>query len=53
MARCSSVSGLVFAGLFFIGLAAGMLAGRPDAGSLLGLGLGFIGMAAAKYKCSE
>lgn len=30
-----------------------MLADRPDAGSLLGLGLGFVVMATARYECSE
>jgi hypothetical protein len=47
------VSGLVFAGCLMIGLATGFITGQIAAGILGGLGVGFIGMAIARYKTGE
>jgi hypothetical protein len=38
-------SGAAFVGFLLIGLATGLLYGRPDVGVLMGLGVGFIAMA--------
>lgn len=46
-------SGLVFVGCLMIGLAAGFLMGNMVVGVLGGLGVGFIGMAIARYATGE
>ena len=40
-----SEEGLVFVALTFLGMGVGALYGRIDAGTLIGIGLGFLGMA--------
>lgn len=45
----SGVSGLVFVGCLMIGLAVGFLIGNIVAGLFMGLGVGFVGMAIARY----
>ena len=47
------VSGLIFVGCLMIGLAIGFLIGNVAAGLLGGLGVGFIGMAIARYITGE
>ena len=47
------ISGLVFVGCLMVGLAAGFITGQIVAGVLGGLGVGFIGMAIARYKTGE
>ena len=47
------ISGLVFVGCLMIGLAIGFITGQILAGVLGGLGVGFIGMAIARYKTGE
>jgi hypothetical protein len=49
-----SEEGLIFVGLMFLGMGVGVLFGRADVGTLIGLGLGFIGMALLRiYKKSK
>jgi len=45
----SGMSGLVFVGCLFVGLAAGLLTGQVAVGILGGLGVGFIGIAVVRY----
>lgn len=52
-ARGKGISGLVFAGCLMLGLAAGFFFHEIVAGVLGGLGIGFIGMAIARYKTGE
>ena len=47
------ISGLVFVGCLMLGLAIGFITGQIVAGVLGGLGVGFIGMAIARYKTGE
>ena len=47
------ISGLIFVGCLMIGLAAGFFFHEIVAGVLGGLGIGFIGMAIARYKTGE
>ena len=47
------VSGLIFVGFLMIGLAIGFLTGNIPAGLFGGLGVGFIGMAIARYITGE
>ena len=47
--RRSGISGLVFVGCLFIGLAIGILTGNVVVGLIAGLGVGFIGMAITRY----
>jgi len=42
--------GLVFVAFLFIGMGIGLLFHREDAGTLLGLGAGFLAMAYLRYK---
>ena len=46
-------SGLVFVGCLMIGLAIGLLTGNVVVGIFGGLGVGFIGMAIARYATGE
>ena len=47
------VSGLVFVGCLMLGLAIGFLIGNIPAGLFGGMGVGFIGMAIARYVTGE
>ena len=47
------ISGLVFVGCLFIGLAIGILSGNVAVWLLAALGVGFIGMAIARYITGE
>jgi len=49
----SGVSGLVFVGCLMLGLALGFLIGSIPVGIFAGLGVGFIGMAVARYVTGE
>jgi hypothetical protein len=40
--KSDSAGGLVFVGCLMVGIGMGLFYGRPDVGSLLGLGVGFI-----------
>lgn len=42
-------SGLVFVGCMFIGGGLGALLGAPQTGWLLGMGVGFLGMALTRF----
>ena len=44
-----SIPNLVFVGLLFLGVAVGMLWGATMAGTLIGLGAGFIAMAIIRF----
>lgn len=46
----SSVGGLVFVGCIIIGLGVGILVEQAAAGVLLGVGIGFLGMAFFTYR---
>ncbi|MCE4617156.1 MAG: hypothetical protein F7C32_01030 [Desulfurococcales archaeon] len=46
----SSTDGLVFVAFLFIGMGLGMLVNRVDAGTLLGMGAGFLSMALLRMK---
>ena len=45
----SGISGLVFVGCLILGLGVGFLIGNVAAGFFVGLGVGFIAMAVARY----
>jgi hypothetical protein len=47
------ISGLVFIGCLMLGLAIGLLTGNVAAGLIGGLGVGFLGMAIARYSTGE
>jgi uncharacterized membrane protein YraQ (UPF0718 family) len=49
----TGTTGLVFVGCVLLGLAAGFLTRNIVAGLLGGLGVGFIGMAVARYVTGE
>lgn len=49
----SGVSGLVFVGCLLVALAIGLLTGQVAQYLLAGLGVGFIGMAIARYATGE
>lgn len=42
----SSIGGIVFVGCMFIGAGIGMAMGKPQVGGAVGMGVGFLGMAA-------
>ncbi len=48
MAR--GVEGLLFVGFLFLGMGLGLYYGRVDVGTLIGMGLGFIAMAATRAR---
>jgi hypothetical protein len=48
-AKSKGVSGLIFVGCLLIGLAVGILTGQVAVALLGALGVGFIGMAIARY----
>lgn len=50
MDKGKELSGYAFVGFFFLGMAAGALSGRWDAGPFLGLALGFIAAMIVKMK---
>jgi len=51
--RRSGASGLIFVGCLMLGLALGYLLGNMVVGVLGGLGIGFIGMAIARFSTGE
>lgn len=52
-AKRSGISGLVFVGCLLIGLAIGIWTGQVAVALLGALGVGFIGMAIARYTTGE
>ena len=51
--RASGVSGLIFVGCIMISLAIGILTNTVATSVLAGVGVGFIGMALARYATGE
>lgn len=51
--KTSGVSGLIFVGCLLIGLAVGLWTGQVAVAILGALGVGFIGMAIARYGTGE
>jgi hypothetical protein len=45
----SGTSGLIFVGCLMLGLAYGLLTGNTAVGLIAGLGVGFLGMALARF----
>lgn len=51
--RADAAGGLVFVGCLFIGTGLGIYYGRPDVGSLLGLGVGFLAYGVMRSKMKD
>jgi len=45
-----AVGGLLFVGCFFLGMGIGIYLGKPKVGLMIGLGVGFLVMAATRLK---
>ena len=46
-------SGLIFVGCMFLGMGIGKLYGDVSVGTLIGMGIGFIGMAVCRKCCKK
>ena len=51
--KVKEMSEYAFVGFLFIGLAIGLLYGRPDVGVLAGLGFGFLALLIVRMKLSK
>ncbi len=51
--KSDEVGRMCFVGSILLGLGIGLLYGRPDAGVLIGLGVGFIIYATVKFKIKK